>query len=544
MRLIVECQRIALDGGKVKKTLILMMGLLIIPSVVFGAVLTIRPVKVDLGTRFIVEASGLDMAATNPRLAMKGDCTAMDGTKLSLDVQMPAVRTRPGTFVVGLTREVTTQLEMKHAQCSLDAWMISGAETTTPTKIDMAFFPPTVKKLGAKLFGFQSKDTTEPPWWGYALLLFVIALFLLIVVFALFAGIASWAERRIAGRMQNRIGPNRVGPQGILQWLADGLKNLFKEDFIPPRSMKLLFKLGPYLPMIGVVGTFVSLPFGAYLIMDDMSVGILYIMGIASLTVIGILMGGFASNNKWSLLGAFRSAAQVVSYEVPTCIAVLVIVLLSGTMSMQGIIQAQGGWPWRWFIFANPFTFAAFFLVFASMLAEGNRTPFDLPEAESELVSGYNTEYSGMRFLMWFFAEWGNLYVMSAILTTLFLGGWQIPGVDAVAQENTFGLALVGWFIFTLKDLTLVFVVIWLRWTLPRLRVDQMMNMCWKYLVPLGFSLFLATAIWRVFVPQSINELTGFVMFGVGVFLVAVFFIKVGKTLKQGPFQIYPSPFI
>jgi len=521
-----------------------MIGLLIIPSVVFGAGMVIRPTRVDLGTRFSIEIPKTEMVTKTTSLALKGDCVAMDGSKMSLDVKIPATQTRPGTFVADLTRDVTTQLKMKHAMCSLDARLVSGNASSLPTKLDMEFFPPTVKKLSVKVFGFQSKNTTEPPWWGYALLLFVIALTLLMVVFALFAGVASWAERRIAGRMQNRIGPNRVGPQGVLQWLADGLKNFFKEDFIPPKSMKLLFKLGPYLPMMGVVGTFVSLPFGAYLIMDDMPVGILYIMGIASLTVIGILMGGFSSNNKWSLLGAFRSAAQVVSYEVPTGIAVLIIVLLSGTMSMQGIIRAQGGWPWHWFIFANPFTFAAFFLVFASMLAEGNRTPFDIPEAESELVSGYNTEYSGMRFLMWFFAEWGNLYVMSAILTTLFLGGWQIPGVDAVAQENSLGLAALGWFIFTLKDLTLVFVVIWLRWTLPRLRVDQMMNMCWKYLVPLGMLLFLLTAFWHVFVPQAVNELTGFVMFGVGIFLVALFFIKVGKTLKQGPFQIYPSPFI
>ena len=543
MCLSVKCLGIVCDGGKVKNILYLVIGILIIPSVVLGAGLTIRPVRVNLGTRFVVKDTGLDVGA-NARLVLHGACTAVDGSKLGLNVQLPAVKTRPGTFVVGLTRDVTTQLKLTHSRCDLDAWIISGNKTSGHTQVTLEFFPPTVKKLTAGIFGFQGKNTTEPPWWGYALMLFGIALFLLMVIFALFAGMASWVERRIAGRMQNRIGPNRVGPQGVLQWLADGLKNFFKEDFIPPKSMHLLFKLGPYLPMIGVVGTFVSLPFGAYLIMDDMPVGILYIMGIASLSVIGILMGGFASNNKWSLLGAFRSAAQIVSYEVPTGIAVMMVVLLSGTMSMQGIIHAQGGWPWHWYIFANPFTFAAFFIAFTGLLAEGNRTPFDLAEGESELVNGYNTEYSGMRFLMWFFAEWGNLYVMSAILTVLFLGGWQIPGVSMAAQENSFGMAIVGWLVFTLKDFALVFVAIWLRWTLPRIRIDQLMNMCWKYLVPLGMLMFLLTAAWRVFVPQSINEVTGFVMFGIGVFLTAVFLIKVGRVVKKGPYEVYPSPFI
>ncbi len=519
---------------------------MVLPAFASAAGIDITPTRVNLGTRFVVANAGLNTVQARPFLVLKGKCTAVNNAKFDLDAKLPATSVIKGgrtVFMASLTQDVVKQLKSSHATCKLKAWIAAGTQTSKPVQVSMEFFPPTVTKLTAKIFGFQG-NSTEPPWWAYTLMLLIVALFLLMVVFALFAGVASWAERRIAGRMQNRIGPNRVGPQGVLQWLADGLKNFFKEDFIPPKSLKLLFKLGPYLPMIGVVGTFVSLPFGAYLIMDDMSIGILYVMGIASLTVIGILMGGFASNNKWSLLGAFRSAAQVVSYEVPTGIAVLMIVLLSGTMSMQGIIRAQGGWPWHWFIFANPFTFAAFFLVFTSMLAEGNRTPFDIPEAESELVSGYNTEYSGMRFLMWFFAEWGNLYVMSAVLTTLFLGGWQVPGISAAAQENSIGLAILGWLLFTFKDLVLVFVVIWLRWTLPRLRVDQMMNMCWKYLVPLNILLFLLTALWRVFVPQGINELTGFVMFAVGLFLLAVFFVKVGRTLKEGPFQVYPSPFI
>ena len=178
---------------------------------------------------------------------------------------------------------------------------------------------------------------------------------------------------------------------------------------------------------MGFLCTFVVIPFGANLIVADLNIGILYILAVTSLVVVGILMAGWASNNKWSLFGGMRSAAQIVSYEIPAGLAILTIVFLAGTMSMQGIIKAQGWGPWDWFLFHNPFTFAAFFLYFTAALAEGNRTPFDIPEAESELVAGYVTEYSGMRFLFFFFAEWGNLYVIGAVATTLFLGGWQVP---------------------------------------------------------------------------------------------------------------------
>src|SRR5262245_49615702 len=245
------------------------------------------------------------------------------------------------------------------------------------------------------------------------------------------AGVTSWLERRVWARIQSRIGPNRVGPQGFLQWLADGLKNLLKEDIIPSAADKWLFSMAPYLVVIGFIATFAVIPFSQVLVIADLNIGILYVTAVTGLVVVGVLMAGWASNNKWSLLGGIRSAAQIVSYEIPAGLSIFPIVLLTGTLSMQGIIAAQGWKPWDWFLFHNPFTLMAFFIFFVAALAEGNRTPFDLPEAESELVAGFCTEYSGMRYLLFFLAEWGNLYVIGAIVTALFLGGWQGPDAHA-----------------------------------------------------------------------------------------------------------------
>lgn len=323
---------------------------------------------------------------------------------------------------------------------------------------------------------------------------------------ALFAGPVSWIERRIAGRMMSRVGPNRVGPQGALQWLADGLKCLFKEDLMPRAADKWLFLASPYFVFTGMFGTFAVLPFGANLVATELNVGLLYLLAVTGLVVIGILMAGWGSNSKWALFGGIRSAAQLISYEIPHAFALLAVVLAAGTLSLQGIVRAQGGWPWEWFIFHNPFLFGAFFLGLTAAVAEGNRTPFDLPEAESELVAGYNVEYSGLRFLFLLFAEWANLWVMAAVATVCFLGGWQIPGVrpDMIAASR--GWAFAGWqalsfAVFAAKATAIVFFVIQLRWTLPRLRVDQLMITCWKYLVPLSLAAILGVLVWIAVVP-------------------------------------------
>jgi NADH-quinone oxidoreductase subunit H len=337
------------------------------------------------------------------------------------------------------------------------------------------------------------------------------------------AGITTWVERRIMGRMQSRIGPNRVGPAGFLQWLADGIKNMLKEDIVPTAADGPLFRFAPYVVMTGFVGTFAVLPFTSALIIADLNVGILYVTAVTALVVVGILMAGWASNNKWSLLGGIRSAAQIISYEIPAGLSIFPIVLLTGSLSMQDIIRAQGASPFSWNLFANPFTFVAFFVFFVSALAEGNRTPFDLPEAESELVAGFATEYSGMRNLLFFMAEWGNLYVIGAIITTLFLGGWHI-GVTFANPFLQHGLEFATFF---LKSYTVgVLLPIWLRWTLPRIRVDQMMTMCWKYLVPIAFVNLLGTAAWMLWVPWWATALVR-----VGLVLVAV--VAVFAFLKR-----------
>jgi NADH-quinone oxidoreductase subunit H len=349
----------------------------------------------------------------------------------------------------------------------------------------------------------DSLVASQPPLPLWACYLAAMLLFGGVVVFGFVlpvAGITTWVERRVMGRIQSRIGPNRVGPAGFLQWLADGIKNMLKEDIVPTASDATLFKLAPYVVMTGFVLTFVALPFGGPLIIADLNVGILYVTSVTALVVVGILMAGWSSNNKWSLLGGIRSAAQVISYEIPAGLSVFPIVLLTGSLGMQDIIRAQSAAPWHWFVFANPFTFVAFFVFFVAALAEGNRTPFDLPEAESELVMGFATEYSGMRNLLFFMAEWGNLYVIGAVVTTLFLGGWQIPwaldGHPVIRTALQFGT-------FFLKSYFWVFVAIWLRWTLPRIRVDQMMLMCWKYLVPVALVNLLGTAAWMLVFPHG-----------------------------------------
>jgi len=370
----------------------------------------------------------------------------------------------------------------------------------------------------------------------------LIALIVLSVFVAPLAGVTSWLERRVWARMQSRVGPNRVGPQGILQWVADGIKNLLKEDLIPSAADAKLFSLAPYVVFMGFLCTFVVIPFGSQLIVADLNVGILYILAVTSLVVVGILMAGWASNNKWSLLGGMRSAAQIVSYEIPAGVAVLTIVFLAGTLSMQGIIEAQGWAPWDWFLFNNPFTFAAFFLYFTAALAEGNRTPFDIPEAESELVAGYVTEYSGMRFLFFFFAEWGNLYVIGAVATTLFLGGWQVAPL-ALFENNPVLLNVAQFITFFLKAYFWVFVAMWVRATLPRVRVDQLMTLCWKYMVPLSFLCLMGT-IGFMFMPKDIQRIVSAAMFGLGVALVIIFFMRVVFQIRHAKPELYFKPHI
>lgn len=321
----------------------------------------------------------------------------------------------------------------------------------------------------------------------YLAFILLFAVVILLGALSLFAGFGTYMERKVAGHIQDRLGPMRVGPHGILQFIADGVKLFLKEDIIPALADRKLFILAPLVVFSASFAAFVVVPWSENMIVSDLNIGILYILSISSLAIVGIIMGGWASNNKWSLYGAMRSAAQIVSYEVPIALAILPVILYTQSLSMQDIVGAQEGGIHRWFIFRNPFLFMSFFLYYVAGLAEVNRIPFDLPEAESELVSGYNTEYSGMRFAFFFMAEYANMFIVSAIGTTLFLGGWNgiLPGS-----------VIPGFFWFLGKALFLMFVMLWLRWTLPRLRVDQLMYVSWKALLPLSFVALFGAGLW------------------------------------------------
>jgi NADH-quinone oxidoreductase subunit H len=354
-----------------------------------------------------------------------------------------------------------------------------------------------------------------------------------------FASVVTWVERRVWARIQSRIGPNRVGPNGFLQWLADGIKHVCKEDVIPDEADARLFKLAPYLVVLAFILPWAVMPFSSSLILADLNIGILYITAVPALTVVGVLMAGWASNNKWSLIGGIRSAAQIISYEIPAGLSIFPIVLITGTLSMQGIIRAQGWAPDRWFIFANPFCFAAAVILFVSGLAENNRTPFDLPEAESELVAGFATEYSSMRYLFFFMAEWGNMFIASAIVVVLFLGGWQFPQVS----RSPVVMNALQFVTFNLKVLLLVFVSMWIRGTLPRVRIDQMMSLCWKYFVPISFIDLIGTAVWVAIWPDG-NQIVAWIMFTAALALSALFIWRVSYFAKRSRMELYFHPTI
>lgn len=337
----------------------------------------------------------------------------------------------------------------------------------------------------------------------------------LIILFFFILPLAMWPMilglRKVAAWIQARLGPNRVGaftgrclPQqasrfrywvqvllgwGWLQTAADVLKLLQKEDIIPARADRIVFTLAPFLAFLPAFLVYVAIPFGhGNLIAADLNIGILYILAVSSIAVVGIIAAGWASDNKYSLLGGLRSAAQLMTYEVPMTLAALAPVLLAGTLRMQGIVEEQSGGFWHWFLFSP--ACLSFLVYFIAALAETNHTPFDLPEAESELVAGFHVEYSGMKFAMFFLAEFTNVFTVCAIATTLFLGGWQAPFPFLPST----GLWSLFWFL--LKSLIGVFIFMWIRATLPRIRIDQMMSFGWKFLIPLSLVSLALTGGW------------------------------------------------
>jgi len=335
-------------------------------------------------------------------------------------------------------------------------------------------------------------------------LIYFIACFMLANVCMLIGGLATYAERKISADIQARIGPNRVGPYGLFQFLADAVKMIFKEDISPIESDRFLFYLAPFMALIGVFLTLAVLPISSGLAMTQLNVGVFYILAVSSLVGLAVFLGGYASNSKWSMLGGMRGASQIISYEIPVTISILMIVLLSGGMNFSAIVGSQGSIT-SWYIFHNPFTFIGFFVYFIASLAEANRAPFDLPEAESELVSGFHTEYTGMRFAFFALAEYVEVFVLCGLGASLFLGGYNVPlhlGGDGILGQ----LLQLG--AFFSKTFALYYAVIWIRWTFPRMRVDQLMSLCWKYLTPIALFNLVGAAIWMVaFKGQSLFEL-------------------------------------
>ena len=324
-------------------------------------------------------------------------------------------------------------------------------------------------------------------------------------------------ERKVLGWMQDRMGPMEVGPYGILQPVADGLKLFFKEDIIPAGANKLMFSLAPILSLVPALIGFAVIPFGPNwtlelfgvefkpFVISDINIGILYILAFASIGAYGIILGGWSSNSKYSLLGGLRSAAQLISYELNVGLSIVGVILLAGSLSMVTITEGQAGGFWNWFFFSFPAPQAIAFVVFIiSSVAETNRVPFDLPEAESELVAGFFTEYSGMRFAFFFLAEYANMILVSCVATVLFFGGWQAPLPFLQFHGSLEHLAWIsGIFWFTVKVYSFLFLFFWLRATLPRLRYDQLMRFGWKVLLPIALGNIVVTSILAYMFPPG-----------------------------------------
>jgi NADH-quinone oxidoreductase subunit H len=353
--------------------------------------------------------------------------------------------------------------------------------------------------------------------WLSVLIQIAVAALIFIPFTSLIGMLGIWGERRIAARIQSRLGPNRVGYFGLLQSLADGIKVVSKEDLIPAGADSLLFRLAPYLAFVPVFAAYAVLPFGPEFAFEPrLGAGVFWLLAVLSVEVIGVILAGWASNNKWSMYGAMREACQMVCYEIPLGISIIIGVMSAGTLNLVQLGNIQGGGIHTWIIFRNPFVLIAFIVYFVASLASNKRAPFDLPESESELVAGYHTEYSGMRFTLFFFAEYAAMFAVAGIQTTLFLGAWNDPfgligyghnHLQSMGEHSHAVLNLIlnvfAAGIFTFKCIMLMLVQIWVRWTFPRPRIDQVLYVCIKVLLPLAGLLMVGAALWQLFIPQQ-----------------------------------------
>jgi NADH-quinone oxidoreductase subunit H len=395
----------------------------------------------------------------------------------------------------------------------------------------------------------------------YLLLIIALVAAILLITFMLVSAIFSvWLERKVAGFIQDRLGPTRVGGKwGWLQTLADGIKLLCKEDIVPATADKTLFRMGPYIVLVASFLAFLALPFGHHFVAQNMNVAVFFILAVLSLEVYGVILIGYGSGSKWSMFGGMREAAQMVSYEIPMAISILVPVIAAGTMNLHGVMTGvtsesnpvyghgnQYGLV-NWLVFRDPFTFCAFWLYFTCATASCKRAPFDLAEAESELVAGFHTEYSGFRWLTIFMAEYGSMVVVSGIACYMFLGGWSIglPWELTVVLGPVVG-TLLNVLLFIAKCWFLVFIMMWVRWTLPRLRIDQVMMTCLKYILPISCALLLGVTVWRLMAPGIVQTYFKWVLFGLSLFALVmlirqwiVFQSKPPSTAMPGMWRAY-----
>ena len=351
-----------------------------------------------------------------------------------------------------------------------------------------------------------------PEWLAWTVMAGVAA-FLILNVIAGGALVFIWAERKIAARIQDRLGPTRTGGRfGWLQSLADGIKLLAKEDLMPEGADGMLFRIAPYVSFCASFCAFIALPFAFDFVGQRLNVGVFFVVAVLGLEVFGVILAGYASASKWSLFGAMREAAQVVSYEVPLGMCVVVPVMLAGTMDLVTIAEKQAGWFTSWYLFHDPFTFVIFWVYVTCAVASVNRAPFDLAEAESELVAGFHTEYSGLRWSFFFMAEYGSMFLVSALAALLFLGGWNgpIPVAQLLGLSEGTGdtahylVRLIGCGNLLLKATLGVLIMMWVRWTLPRLRIDQVMATCLKYCTPIAAAMFAGAMLWQLFLPGGL----------------------------------------
>jgi NADH-quinone oxidoreductase subunit H len=352
------------------------------------------------------------------------------------------------------------------------------------------------------------------PSWLIYLIAYIIVTTIILIVAPLTMMMQVWFERRAVARMQDRLGPNRVGPAGLLQSIADGVKMFTKEDIVPRAADKWVHLLAPIIAVAPVMFMLAVIPWGRGVVPADVNVSVLFVVAISSVSAVGLMMAGWGSNNKFALLGAMRAVAQMVSYEIPAVLGLLGVVLLTGTMSLSKLPELQGGIPifgdtlkdlgvpdlgLGWFVF-TPVGLVGFMLFFISVLAEGERTPFDIPEADSEIVAGYMTEYSGMKFAVFYLGQFVLNYALSMVTAIAFLGGWQGPGVGLLVQTGDgfliFLAGVLSVIYLLIKTWFLFFVMIWLRGAFPRLRVDQLMAFAWKFLLPLALVNILSIALW------------------------------------------------